>query len=707
MSAAGFALMAVPPLLGRLLGEADEREGSAPVVVIGHELWRSRFGADPGVVGRSVRLGAVEHTVVGVMPAGFAFPLNHHIWAPLRVDAARLAAGEGPAIEAFARLRPGASIEEARAEIEALGRRAAALSPETHRHLRPRVSVYGPHLMDDLEGWEIPALQGLITLLLIIIAANVSVLVFARTATRSGEIAVRTALGASRARIVAQFFAEGLMLAGVAAAIGVGVAALVLRSLERVMDGALASMGGLPFWLDFRLTPGAVLLVLALATLSAVIVGVLPALRVTGTRLEPALRSLSGSTGLRMGRTWSLLIVAQVGFTVAILPATLFFAVDFGRHGMTRPGFPVEQYLTTDMRMDRPEGVPSTDSAFTAAYADRMDELLRRLQADPGVAAASLSVGTPAYEPSIRVQVEGEEEGSPGHHIHYNRVDPAFFGTYDIPLLVGRHLSRADQASAATPVVVNRAFVRDVLGGRRAALGKRIRVSEGYRSGGVTRVPAGLEQDRWYEIVGVVGDLPARPLAPGEPTARVYRPLDPAHAYPLTLTVRGRIVPATLAPRIRELAAAVDPALKADDLRTLAASFASVKGGLRLGALGLALLTGSVLLLSAAGIYAMMSFVVTQRRREIGIRTALGARPGKILATVFRRAFAQLGAGAGLGLLVAIGLNLLSNGETTGGQGALVLPAVAGLMLAVGMLATLGPARRGLGVEPVEALREQ
>jgi predicted permease len=699
MTASGFGIADVPPLLGRPLVAGDEAAGAPPVVVLGHEIWKSRFGGDPGVVGRELRLGTTVHTVVGVMPEGFGFPLNQRLWVPLRLDPSDYAPREGPVIQAFGRLAPGVSIEEAQAELTAAGNRLAAAFPQTHRHLRPRVIQYGPHLLDGMQGWQVAFLRGVVTLLLVVIAVNVAVLVFARTATRAGEIAVRSALGASRKRIVTQFFAEALVLAAVSAAIGLAVAAVSLRRLESAMDGMLASTGGLPFWIDFRLSASSVLFAAGLATLAAVIVGVLPTLRATGPRLESALRALGGATGMRLGRTWSLLIVAQVALTGALLPATIYYAVELARYGTADPGFPADEYLTTYVVTNREVqgqdvAMPKAEElAHDARYATLMAELQRRLESEPGVLGATLSLALPADEAMVHFEMEGAAASA--GVVKYNRVDPGFFGTFRLPVHSGRTFEAGDLGPAASPVVVNRAFVRDVLGGA-DPLGRRIRFPR----------PDGLETDRWYEIVGVVGDLPSRAMEPDDPVAQVYRPLEPGTTYPLRLSVHTRGAPAAFAPRLRELAAAVDPALQARDLQPLETVVRQLQGGMRMGALGLGLLTACVLLLSAAGIYALMSFTVTRRRREIGIRTALGAHPQRILAAVLSRAALQLGIGAGLGLSVAVGIDVLTGGGLTGGQGRIVLPAVTLVILMAGLLATLGPARRGLRISPMEALRE-
>ncbi|HEV2147020.1 MAG TPA: ABC transporter permease [Longimicrobiaceae bacterium] len=718
ITASGFSMQPAPPILGRPLVEADEIEGAPAVAVIGHDLWQSRFGGDPEVIGTEVRLGSVVHEIVGVMPEGFGFPLNHQLWVPLRLDPTDHAPGDGPVIAAFGRLAPGATLEEAQAEVTAVGSRLATAFPDSHAQLRPKVVQYGPHLMDDMQGWEIPAMRGMIALLLIIIAVNVAVLVFARTATRAGELTVRSALGASRRRIVTQFFTEGLVLSALSAVLGLAIAAFAVGRIESVMDDVLGPMGGLPYWLDFSLSPRAVAFAITLATLAAVIVGILPALRMTGSRLESALRALGGATGMQLGRTWSILIVAQVAFTVAILPATLFFMYDFARYGMVDPGFAAHEYLTGYIVNDREvqgQDVMMRDveeGVFRAAYAGRLEELGRRLESEPEVLGATFTVARAADEPTIRFEVEGPTVVSESvaaeqaYPVKYNRVDESFFETFRLPLLAGRAFQAGDESPAAVNVVVNRAFVRDVLGGGRA-LGRRIRFASGYRDGGRERTPDGLVGDRWYEIVGVVGDLPPVSMEPGEPIARVYRPLEHGSAYPLYLAVRTRGEPAVFAPRLRDLAAAVDPALQTRNLQPLDAVLRKLQEAMRLGALGLGLLIGSVLLLSAAGIYALMSFTVTQRRREIGIRSALGADPRRILASVFARAGRQLGVGAGVGLAVAIGLDVLSGGEVTGGRGMIVMSVVALVILGVGMLATWGPARRGLRIQPMQALREE
>ena len=259
MSAAGFRVARVPPLRGRPLVDDDERPDAPPVIVIGHDVWVGRFQADTAIVGRTVRLGRTQHTIVGVMPERFGFPVNHSYWVPLRADPDAYPVGQGPELQAFARLAPGATRERAQAELTVIGERMAAAHPATHARLRPRVLDYA-NVFSDVGGdpWAVVRVQLLLGLLLLLVCWNVAVLVYARTVTRSGELAVRTALGATRARIVTQLFAEALVLTLLAAAAGLGLVAVGLRYAEALMERYGT---GAPFWVDPGLSPGTVLCV--------------------------------------------------------------------------------------------------------------------------------------------------------------------------------------------------------------------------------------------------------------------------------------------------------------------------------------------------------------------------------------------------------------------------------------------------------------
>jgi putative ABC transport system permease protein len=714
LSAAGFTVARTPPLLGRPLLEADEQLGAADVVVIGEEAWRNRFTADVGIVGRTIRLGAREHTVVGVMPAHFRFPVNHQYWIPLRLNAADYERGAAPDMDVFGRLADGASLNGARTEVETIRRRLATSHPDVYARIRPQVMPYTLPFFDldsPRVAWAYHLVQALVTLLLVIVGGNIAILMYARTTARLGEITVRTALGASRRRIVLQLFAEALVLSSVAAAVGLAAAALVLRRLGDLLRREFGDE--LPFWLDPGLSPGLTAYGVGLAILAALIIGAAPALQATGRRIERGLRSLGagGGHGLQLGRTWTLLIVAQVAVAMAVLPAAVHRALESAQYGMTRPGYAASEYLQARLSLARetpPAALVETyERQFQQQFADATLQLVERLLAEPAVAEVTFAGSLPTSQRWIRIDVDAAggrktaagatgQEASSGHLIGYSRVAENFFDAFDLPVLAGRAFAAGDATDAATAVIVNRTFVERVLGGG-SALGRTIRYSAPSYEW-----DAHLQVDRQFEIVGVVADFPHGDRPDG-PIPAIYGPLAAGQSNPTAVIVRLRGTDASgFVRRFRALALATNGALEVDDAIAMDDAGREFKRLMRMIALVVIVATLSVMLLSAAGIYAMMSFTVARRRREIGIRAALGAPPAQLLGAVFRRAAAQLGAGVLVGLVLAAGLDL---GWEVGY--ATLLAPVAVLMLTVGLVAAAGPARRGLRIQPTEALRDE
>ena len=347
ITASAFRVARVPPLLGRPLLDADEQPGAPPVVVLGYRVWQQRFGGRPDVIGRTLQLGRAQLTVVGVMPEGFAFPENHRFWIPLQLPSSGYAPLEGPAVFLFGRLAPGVQPPQATAEIATLISRVAATSPATHQHLRPRVFPYGAQDPGGGSWIDFAITHGPVLLVLIVACANVGTLVYARTATREAEITIRHALGASRARIVGQLFVEALVLAAVAAGVGLFVADLVLRWVFAYF------MEGLPFWIRPGLKFATVIYAALLAVVAAGTLGVLPAIKATGS-LGPRLRtSGAGGATLRFGKVWTTAMIAQVAMTViCIVPAT-GITVEALRDHAIRSRFPAAQYLAVEISVDR------------------------------------------------------------------------------------------------------------------------------------------------------------------------------------------------------------------------------------------------------------------------------------------------------------------------------------------------------------------
>jgi putative ABC transport system permease protein len=705
ISAAGFRVARVPPLLGRGIVDADLAPGAVPVIVIGYDVWQQRFAGAQDVIGRELRLGEMVHTVVGVMPDGFQFPFNFRYWVPLQPGADAMLHNTGPEGVVFGRLAPDATLARAHAEVSALGILSPALrSGQRERGPDPdaigaRVVPYTFAFTGDFEPGELGLLWSLSSLALVLLllppCANIAILNYARTVTRQQEFAARHALGGSRARIVWQLFIESLVLTAAAA----GVALLILRVVSVVVAERLQQIpGGPPFWMTFDISYRTLFFVAGLAVAGAAVSGLAPALQATGRLARLGAGALAGRTSLRLGATWTTLVIAQVAFSVGVLPLAAELAWGTLRTGAVGPGFAAEKFATARVALE--EG-----RQHDALFANRQRELTRRLLVDPGILNVSAALCPPGEEPWVFVDIEGRDAPTealngrlPGFPARFNQVEATFFEMYQVPALIGRGFAAGDVAAEPDAVVVNRNFADTIAPGGNA-LGHRFRYVRAMEG----KWQYGPDANRWYEVVGVVGNLPVTT------DARVaYHPIAAGQIHPANLQLRLRSGSTGLAERLRDAAVSVDPSLHVDQVRTLAEIYRDQRFGDNLGAITIGAVIGSVLLLSAAGLYALMAFIVAQRRREIGIRSALGAQPGQLVAAVFSRTFWQIGAGSAVGMLAAYLVGWFVPIEQIGGlpiPG--VLPGAAAFMLLVGALAALGPARCGLRIDPTEALRSE
>lgn len=680
MSASGFRLARVPPMRGRPLIEADERPDSEPVLVIGYDVWRTRFGEDSDVIGRRVRLDGTVHTVVGVMPEDFSFPINHQYWIPLRVRSPDRAWDEGPEITAFGRLAPGISIESAQAELRTLGLVPRATVETVPSRLYARIRPYAQAFVYLTDG-------GLILLLLSILlippCANIAILVYARTVVRQEEFAIRAVLGASRARIVIQLFLEMLLLSVAAACVALVSVHFALARLQ-----LFGESGANPFWMDLGVSPGSALYIGALALLAGAIAGVVPAMQATGGLMQSGLRERTG--GVRLGKLWSAMVIVQIMLAVLFLPLAVNLGWGMLRPGVLGPGFLSEEYLTARVQFFGP----------IARFVELQQEFIRRLEGEAGIRAVAVSQLVPGTEPSRQAfeleQGESTDVVDDGSELLLsvsaaaNRVGRSFFETFELPVLAGRAFQAGDFAPGRNSILVNGTFAQRFAVGQGSLLGRRVR--ERARRG---------EPEGWYEIVGVVADLPAHDDAP-----RLYLPMTPGQTHPLMVTIRINPGVEGAAGTLRALAISLDPGLLVDEVDTFDGRYRRAQSERTASAYVLAIVTLSVVLLSAAGMYALMSFTVNQRRREIGLRSALGAQPLQLIAGTFRKPIRQIAAGAALGLLAAYAASILIPIEDVGGRrvpGVLLVAAL--FILVVGVLAVIGPASRALRLTPTEALR--
>ena len=444
MTPSGFRLARVPAWLGRGLEEGDAFPGAVPVVVIGADVWRGRFGSDPGVIGRPLKLGAATYTIVGVMPAGFAFPVNHEFWVPLITTGAETARGTGPSVFIAGRLARGSDLNAANAELTTIGERMAAAFPETHGQLRPEVLPYtypfAGMSRSSADGFWPASL--LVSLILVVVCVNVAILIYARTATRLPEIAMRSALGASRVRIVTQFLVESFVLSTGAAVAGLVVVRLALGWAR----SSMASLDQSTFWSDYTIPGPAVAYAVALTIVAGVVTGIAPALRASRGHVQTDLRHFTSATSLRLGRTWTTLIVTQVSIASAALPIAIGLGWFQIRDIFNLPAFPVEQILFAEVGLDRElsAGLPAEAGALASRFARLQTELSRRLEAEPGVASYSFTLDLPNIGRPGRIALENDPWGGGlTRQIQPSTVDTRFSVPSSWRCLRGANLLRA------------------------------------------------------------------------------------------------------------------------------------------------------------------------------------------------------------------------------------------------------------------------
>ncbi len=709
LTASTFAMLGTPPLLGRTLRPDDEVPGAPAVVVIGHDVWRSRLGADPGIIGRSLLVGASLRTVVGVMPESFRFPHRQQMWVPLVLQPGALPASS-PDVRVLGRLADGVSPAEAQAELSAVHARVTALLAEGRDRFQAEVVPFGFSAIGmprqglaGLPGFYFFQLLALV--LLLVACANVAMLVFARTATRYREMAVRTALGASRARIVSQIFVETAVLAVLSAGVGLFT---INWALGRVQAAVLARGMDLPYWLTLEVTGRAMVWALVLAVLSAVVAGVAPALRVTGRRIQRNIqRAQAGRSGIRFGGVTGALVVVDVAISVIVLGFVLMFADRLRDATRTDAlvGIPAQEFLAAEVRLpadaQRPVEQTSDGDAFRARLGIVQQRLMQRLADEPRVLSVTVASALPRMDHRARrIAVDGAaaSDDDRGEWVRMAVVDVDFFATLERPVLAGRDFEPGDVAGGVPPVIINTVFAERLLDGRNP-IGRRLRF--------VT--PGEDSPSPWHEIVGVVGHLGINIVNP-EGGPGFYVPAAAGAIHPMQLAIHVGDAPESFAPRLREIVAEVDATAMLGTPVVLSRVYQGDWYLLLAAGGGLVLLIVILVTLAASSLYAMISFSVSERTREIGIRAALGARQRTLVLTILRRSLMQVALGALLGLPLAARIVF----EDPFGSGSPPVTALlVALAMAMGIIAVIGlfscvvPARRALRIRPGDALRAE
>jgi predicted permease len=686
ITAGAFELVGVRAALGRTLAPEDDRPGAAPVVILGHALWRDRFGADPGALGTTLRVDGQTTTIVGVMPERFQFPVRDALWVPLRPDPLALPRGTGDTLEVFGPLKPGLSLEQARAEMATITRALELEHPDTNAGLGSVVKPYTVEFVGEQAVALLWVMLAAVFGVLLVACANVANLLLARASLRVREMGIRTALGASRARLVAQLLGESAVLAGLGGLVGLLLARLGVLWFNRSIPLEMA-----PFWFDVRIDARAALFVTLLVMLSALVAGLAPALQASRGDVSEVLRDDARTgTGLRLGRLSRALVTAEVALACGLLVAAGLMIRSVANLRPSHFPFATANLLTARVVLNE-TGYPDAERR-AAFYA----ELERRLGALPGVRKAALGLMLPGPGGARdKVAIEGaplqDERQLP--LTVWSAVSRGFFEAFEVGLLQGRGFEPRDDARAPRVAIVNRAFVaRHFPDGQ--AIGRRVRL-----------VFPGSDP-AWREIVGVVPDLNiAVPLRPQREA--VYLPLAQAPERGAFLVLRTAGPPLALASSLRGALAELDPDLAAENVQTFARAIHGLMWGYQvIGRLFVAF-GAAALLLAAIGVYGVMAFAVGQRTREIGLRMALGASGFDILAMILGQGGRQLGLGLAAGLVLALALSRLVAfglvGVSPNDPG--TFATVVLTLLGAGLAACLGPARRAARLDPAGALR--
>ena len=683
-----FRTLGVVPLHGRFFRPEDDRPGAEPVAVVSYDLWRSTFGADPGLVGRRIQLDGRARTVIGIAPRGLAFPRRAAVWLPLALDYAKEGRG-GHYLVVLGRLKPGVTLPQAQADMSAIAARLERLYPVTNTAWGVRLEPLLDRMIADVKP-ALVLLERAVWVVLLIACANVANLLLARTSSRGRELAVRAALGAGRRRLIRQVVSESVVLFTGGGALGLAFAWAGTRALLAVNPDAIPRAEAVG--LDGRV----LLYTLAVSLVSGVLVGLVPALSAAGGRLYASLRE--GGRAVAGGQRSRLLrhglVMGEVALALALLITAGLLLRSFARLQAVRPGFEPRGVITAVLSL------PDVKYPDEARQAQFFAQLLPRVQSLPGVAHAATVFPLPLSGDNyvLSFAVAGRPTPAPTEVPRANvvAISPDYFHTMAIPLLAGRAFTDQDRIGSLPVLIVNRVMARKIWPGE-SPLGKRI-----------TFDPPADPKARWLTVVGLVGDVRAAALSK-EPASQAYWPQLQRPFGEVALVLRTSRPPALLVPPVREAVQALDRELPLDRVQALETVVAASLAGSRVKTLLIGVFGALALLLAAVGIYGLVSYTVAQRTHEIGIRVALGAGHRAVQGMVIGQGMGLVAAGLAAGLALAWAAAGLVADQLfeVSATDPLTWAGVPLVLAAVALLANWLPARRATRVDPLETLRAE
>jgi putative ABC transport system permease protein len=683
-----FDVLGVPPQLGRTIAEGEDQEGKHRVAVLSHELWQSKFAADADIIGKPMLLGGEDFTVIGVMPASLRYPSQTtDLWVPLVISPQQAVSRGSHLFFALARLKPGVTFQQAQEEMSGIARRIEEQYPDQQTNR----GILLIQAQEEMVRRIRPALVVLLVavgFVLLICCTNVANLLLARAAARRKEIAIRLALGAGRLRLLRQLLTESALLSLLGAGLGLLIAYWGVQLLVKLATGILPRANEVT--LDGRV----VLFTFGLALVTAMVFGLAPALQATRADMQNDLKSSSTATGNQQ-RNWlrGMLVVGEVAAALVLLIGASLLMKSFARLQQTESGLQSENVLTA--------GIALPDSKYkTLEEISRFhQQMLEKVSALPGVQSAGIISKLPlqewGYNGTIQIEGQAPRPLNNNSFVEFRAVSPDYFNVLGIGLRAGRLLNNNDQAGTSSSILINEALVRQFFADQ-DAVGKFI------SRGGTDK----------YQIVGIVGDVKQSGLTQAT-RPEIYWPYtqspDTGLSGSVSLVVRTVGAPTALTSAIRNAVLAVDPAQPIYNVQTMEEVIAASVSDRRLNTLLLGLFAGIALTLALIGVYSVMSYMVVQHTREIGIRMALGARARDVLQLVIGQGavLAILGISIGIGLslmLTRLLGSLLYNISPTDPLTFVLTPV---LLLSVAFLACWIPARRATKVDPMIALRQE
>ncbi|MDX2044537.1 MAG: ABC transporter permease [Acidobacteriota bacterium] len=685
-----FPLLGVKPALGRNFSAEEDQPGANKVAIISHSLWQSRYGGEANILNRKIILNDESYTVVGVMPANFQFGPDYiRLWTPIAFTSEDLANHGDHYLNVVGRLKPGVTLAQANADIKAVMKRIGEQFPDEAGRLGANVISLHEQVAGKMRR-SLWLLLGAVGVVLLIACANIAGLLLSRAAARQREIAVRSALGAGRWRIVRQLLTESIVLAGAGGLLGVLLASWSFTLFKQLLPTGMTASAVLE--MDVRVLGFALLVSL----LSGVLFGLIPALQASRVNFTAALKQGIGQSGFGSGqrRLRNAFVIGEIALALVLLVgAGLLIQTLSKLHGQYAD-LRAESLLT--IRTALPENRYREQPKRVAFY----DQVLARVQSLPGVASAGYSTTVPLEWAggANGITIEGRQGGSNiSWNANHRQISAAYLQTMGIALRGGRYFAEQDNADSLPVAIINETMARQYWPNENA-IGKR------FKNG-----PADSRHP-WLEIVGVVADV--RQMGVDKPTkAEMYFPYRQikSHAFyaPRDLVIRSTVEPTSLVAAVRDAVHAVDPNQPLSNIRTLGAVFAEHTQNRQMGMLLLTAFATLALTLAMLGIYGVLSYFVTQHTQEIGVRLALGADGKAISGMVLKRGMTLVGIGLAIGLAASFGLTRLLQSllfEISAADPA-TYAVVAVLLLVISVLACALPARRAAKVDPMIALR--